>query len=121
MPGPLVRPFGVSVIAALALISGAIDVSLGVLAVLVLFVGQVSAEVGSGLVLGVIGTVTLAFAWGAWSLRRWAWPLGIILWSVSLIQAVIVLPDGEMNSNLVVAPICLVYLLRHRVRGLFRR
>ena len=69
----------------------------------------------------MIGTITLAFAWGAWFLRRWAWPLGVILWAVSLVQAVIVLPDGEVNSNLVVAPICLVYLLLPRVRGLFTR
>ena len=110
-----------SVIAALSLISGAIGVSLGVLAVLVVFFGQASPEVGSGILLGLIGTVTLAFAWGAWFLRPWAWPLGVILWSISFLQALVVLSDGEVNSNLVVAPICLIYLLRPRVRNLFRR
>lgn len=123
---PITRPLGLSI---LALAAAAVGVSL------VLWAGAwfgasdiapgtrlaaVARIVGGGLV--VAAGFELVFAYGAWTLRSWAWPLGVTLGIVSLVLTL--LSAGRASSSahlltLVVEVGMLWYLLSPRVHDLF--
>jgi hypothetical protein len=123
---PVTRPLGLSI---LALAAAAVGVSL------VLWAGAwlgasdivpgtrlaaVARIVGGGLV--VAAGFELVFAYGAWTLRSWAWPLGVTLGIVSLVLTL--LSAGRASSSahlltLVVEVGMLWYLLSPRVHDLF--
>jgi hypothetical protein len=107
------RPFGVSLLAFLALLAfvGGLIGLLGALA------GS-AAGVAVGLVLVVLGG---ASAYGLWNLRSWAWPLTFVLYVLASLDAVRLLLAGTLNSNLVVGPLVLFYLFRPDIKRLFGR
>lgn len=120
------RPFGITVIAILALISGLFGLCWPTLA----FTG--SALLGG--ILGTIGFVAgiflvvgpvlqLIFAYGAFGLRRWAWYLGLIASGITVIGVIINIFSGAtfwsaiMGSLLSI--IIFIYLLTPDVRQAF--
>jgi hypothetical protein len=113
MPGPArrERPFGVSVLAVLAAISFAFGV-LGLLA---------GAAVDSGgWLIGLAFTVMVGFsAYGLWNLRPWARPLSMIGYGLATLEALLLLTGGVINSNLIVGPSVVIYLMRADIRDVF--
>ncbi|HET9682191.1 MAG TPA: hypothetical protein VFP19_09145 [Candidatus Limnocylindrales bacterium] len=108
---PRERPFGVSVLAVLA----AIGTVLGLLVVLASS-GLEPAATLIALALTVFQGVT---AYGLWTLRRWAWPLALVVWVLGTLDAVRLLTEGTFNTNLVVGPIVVLYLLQPQIRRAF--
>lgn len=138
------RPTGLTILAVLAAISGAISLftSLGFLAGAPLiegvvvgtdFSGVVDALKAVAVVVGVfwlvIGVAQLAFAFGAWTLKPWGWFLGMVIEGASIILTVII---GVMVGNLAgtliasavplaIAIIVIWYLNTARVKAAFGR
>jgi hypothetical protein len=76
------------------------------------------------LILLAAGLAELAFAYGAWALRPWAWALGMVLGVVVIILAVLQLGRLELVRHLVtivIAGATLWYLTTPRVRAAFGR
>lgn len=126
------RPTGITILAILSGISGLLGIcgalpvfgiSLlgGVVAPPVAVVGGI---VGILLIIGPI--LQLAFAYGAWFLRPWAWMLGIIGTGISVLSTIIAivgsagaaLPSAITNGLLPI--IIFIYLLTPDVRRAFR-
>ena len=76
------------------------------------------------LVLLAAGLSELVFAYGAWTLRPWAWTLGIVLEIVVIVLAVLQLGRLEPVrhiATIVIAGVVLWYLSTPRVRAAFGR
>lgn len=101
---PRGRPFGVSLLAFLALVSV-------VIAILV-------APVGGWVVLAV-ALVSGALAYGLLELKSWAWTLALLYWAFGFAQALWLLPQDSINTNLIVGPLVVAYLWRSDIRPLF--
>jgi uncharacterized membrane protein len=124
------RPTGVTIIAVLAAIGGVF----GLLAALVLLAGgTVGGATGLGGFLFVAGLLVLAYAvlslviaYGFWTLQPWAWPLGIGVQVLGIVQALLqFMNDPNTLFNMVVsiaiAAVIIWYLYQPHVRAAFRR
>jgi hypothetical protein len=69
------RPTGVTIIAILAIIGGAIN----------LLSGIQSIGSGWGIVLILLGGLSLYVGWGFWNLQGTAWRIGVILYAISVV------------------------------------
>ena len=99
------RPFGVSLLAIMA----GIGMVIGLLALV------------SGFFIAIVATLLSALtAYGLWNLRPWGWPLGLVTWILATIDALVLLSQGTFNTNLVVGPVAVLYLLRSDIRAAFR-
>ncbi len=107
------RPTGVTVLAGLASIS----VVFGLIALIGGF-GSVPGALPIGAILTIVGAVTV---YGLWNLRPWAWPLALVLWVVSTLDALLLLSNGTFNTNLIVGPVVILYLMRADIRAAFGR
>jgi hypothetical protein len=86
------RPTGVTILAALSIISGLIAILGG----LALF------TVGPGIIGGVVlilGILSLIYGWGLWTLKPWAWMLAIIGAALNLVTALISALSRKFNEN----------------------
>lgn len=124
------RPMGVTILAVLAAIGGV----LGILAGLVL-VGLSSSVAAAdmalplsgavailGIVSIVIGIGDLAFAYGAWGLKPWAWMLGIVLEAVGIAVDLLEFRSATATSTIVsvvIAGAIIYYLYQPHVRRAF--
>ena len=130
------RPTGVTILAILAAIGGVLLVLAGLGATIL--GGAVAGSVagasgvavgGSVLILGlvalVLGVLYLAFAYGAWGLKPWAWTLGIASQIISLVLSVLrIVTGGSITSEIIsiaIALILLYYLDTPDVRRAFGR
>ena len=105
------RPFGVSVIATLATLS----------VVLSLLVLLSPAGSGDGAIIGWLLTIVSAVAaYGLWNMRPWAWMLALIIWALGTIDALFQLTRGTINTNLIVGPPIVLYLLQSSIQAVFR-
>ena len=125
------RPTGITVMAVLAAIGGVF----GLLASLALLgVGAaVSATSGLGglaLLAGIIvlaySVLSLVLAYGFWTLKPWAWPLGIGVQVLGIIQAVLQFMNNSSNVislviSLAIAGVILWYLYQPHVKAAFGR
>jgi hypothetical protein len=122
------RPMGVTILAVLAAIGGI----LGILAGLALLaVGSVSDTLIPGFsgLLAVLGLVTivisigdLAFAYGAWGLKPWAWMLGIALEAAGIVVDILEFRSATASTTIVgivIAAIIIYYLYQPHVRRAF--
>jgi hypothetical protein len=76
------------------------------------------------LVLLAAGIAELVLAYGAWSLRPWAWMFGVVLEAVVIVLAVLQLGRLEFVRHvvtIVIAGVALWYLSTPRVRNAFGR
>ena len=124
---PSARPTGITILAVLAAIAGVLGL-LGSLAVIGL--GGALAAVGYGGLYSLIGFGILAvsiaelvFAFGAWTLRPWAWMLGIAIQAVNIVLQLVWITQGaSFTSALIsvaVAVVILYYLDTPGVRTAF--
>jgi hypothetical protein len=120
------RPFGVTLIAILALIGGLFGLCWPTLAfmgsaLLPGVFGTIGALAGIFLIIGPI--LQLVFSYGAFKLRSWAWYLGLIASGITLIGVIINLINGaSLFSALwgsVISIIIFIYLLTPNVRNAF--
>ena len=132
MAGPApARPTAITIIAVLALIGG-IFLILGSLTLIGL--GGFAASVGAaglgglaflwGLVTLAEGVAELAIAYGFWTLKSWAWRLGVILAFVSILVSLLgqVLVGFDLTNlllTIVIAAVWIYYLNRPDVRSVF--
>lgn len=132
MAGEVVpRPRGLTLIAILAVVQGVSGVGLALA-----FLGRgIELLMRSRLILGLLALAVgalvaigpalhLVFAWGALSLRSWAWWLGIVAGTVSLIGLAVVLREGEapvLALLRAIIPVALIgYLVTPGGRAAFR-
>ena len=120
------RPFGITVIAVLALISGLLGLCCPVLvfsgsAFLSGFLGTIGFIAGFFLIVGPV--LELIFAYGAFKLHRWAWYLGLISTAITVTGVIInIFQGGTIWSALggsVLPIIIFIYLLTPDVRRAF--
>ena len=120
------RPFGVTVIAILALLGGLFGLCWPIL-----------AFTGSALFGGIFGTIStlagifllvgpllqLIFAFGAFGLKRWAWYLGLISSGITVLGVIINLFSGAGFFSAIwgstVSIIIFIYLLTPKVKSAF--
>ncbi len=133
------RPTGVTILAVSAAIGGILALC-GSLALTGLggVVGGVLGErvgPGAGLFVGMLGVIfgaialviallELAFAYGAWNLKPWAWLLGIVVEIIAGLFALIRLINGRGSAggevvSILIAAIVVYYLTRPEVKKAF--
>ena len=73
----------------------------------------------------ITGAIELLFAYGAWTLRSWAWVLGVVGSALALLQAVIAILQGYLVAaqivDIAIALAILAYLNTSAVRHAFGR
>lgn len=138
------RPFGVTLLAILALIFG---IAVAIAGILFVRAGVVPGEtvpvvmsanlsgtgaVLLGLLLILVGILSVGFALGAFRGASWSWIFGVVgqlvNLVVSVVQLVIGIAQGNTNSALIsnglsiaLAVIILIYLNRPTAKAYFRR
>jgi hypothetical protein len=136
MQAPQARPTGITILAILAAIGGVFGL-LGGLAIIGLggvaagyLGGTEGAAVGGlavfgGLVVLVTAVLALAFAYGAWTLKPWAWMLGVIAEVLSLIGSALAVAGGSSISSQIIGVLIalgiLYYLNTPNVKAAFGR
>ena len=120
------RPFGITVIAILALLGGLFGLCWPIMIFTgSTFLGPIFGTVGviAGIFLIVGPILQLIFAYGAFKLSSWAWYLGLISTGLTVIGVVINLFDGASFWSAVWGSIwsiiIFVYLLTPGVRQAF--
>jgi hypothetical protein len=131
--GTTTRPVGISVIAILSAIAGAVLVLWGLA---LLSVGTFGALVGpmagspavgilgalgifGGLILLAIGAVELYTAYGAWNLKPWAWTWVLVLAIVGIVLRVGSFRGGLLH--IIVNAVIIYYLYTPEVKAAFGR
>lgn len=126
------RPMGLTVLAVLAAIGGVLSILAGIAVVGI--GGFAAASTGTGAYFGLgavagiiilaLGVLNLAFAYGAWTLKPWAWPLGVGLQVVSLIWAGLAAIGGDVGGQILgiaISAVILYYLFQPNIKALFGR
>jgi hypothetical protein len=126
------RPTGITVLAVLAAIGGVLGILAGI--ALVGLGGFAAASSGTaayfglgalaGVVVLALGVLNLAFAYGAWTLKPWAWTLGVGLQIASLIWAGLAALSGDISGqilSIVISAIILYYLFQPNIKAVFGR
>jgi hypothetical protein len=127
------RPMGITILAVLSAIGGVLGLLGGI--ALVGLGGLAAASTGTaayfglGAIWGVLLLATaiasLVFAYGAWTLKPWAWPLGVALQIISLALALLtILSGGDISGqiiSIVISAIILYYLFQPNIKAVFGR
>jgi hypothetical protein len=125
------RPTGITILAVLAAIGGVFGIFGGLLIMIGgAAVGVAAGDAGFAGLAGLFGALTLiigigylAFAWGAWGLRPWAWTLGVGLAAISIVLNLFQLIGGNWGAivSLAVAAAIAYYLFRPEIQAAFGR
>ena len=123
---PTARPTGITILAILAAIAGIFGilgglVVVGLGGVLAAAYGGFYTLVGFGILAISVGE--LAFAFGAWTLRPWAWTLGIAVSALNILLQVLWITQGASIGSVIISVIIslaiLYYLDTPAVRAAF--
>ncbi|QOJ78558.1 hypothetical protein IG193_07320 [Infirmifilum lucidum] len=126
---PRERPLGVTILAvlgflfsALAILSGIALMAFGLIgdmifrkAPLPLLFPLVAGAVG--LLMLVLGGITLVVSWGLWTGQSWAWWIEVILHALNALFSLAELPRGIIS--LVISALILYYLFKPHVKEYF--
>ena len=127
------RPMGITILAVLSAIGGVLGILGGIALVglggVAAAAGGGAALFGLGAIFGLLGLITgiaaLAFAYGAWTLKPWAWPLGVAIAGINIALSVIgLVGGGDLTSaviSIVIYGIILYYLFQPNIKALFGR
>ncbi len=92
---PRKRPGGVTLVAVLVCIQGIFRVFIAFLFLMGALLGGWALTTSSvivgliaGILVAIVGLVTLYFAWGLWTLKRWAYWATVILMAIDLLGSV---------------------------------
>jgi len=131
-PGPS-RPLGVTILVILQIISGIVDIVIGLLFALVYAVAASFLGMGLpgfallllpiSLIFIAMGFFSFILAYGLWTGRRWAWTLSIVLALIGLGISTIGLFFGNYFNlvPMIFYTLILVYLMTYNVRAFFGR
>lgn len=120
---PRKRPSGITLIAILLCIQGAFRLLAAIFFILGSFLAgwtlsthSVVAGVISGVLIAILGLVELFFAWGLWTLKRWAYWGTLILMALDILGSVFEfeLPltgIGEIFGGVIIPVVVLIYFL----------
>ena len=119
------RPTGITILAVLAGIGGVLGLFGGFI---VLFAGTVVFGALGGLLglayLAYAGLL-VAFAYGAWTLKPWAWPLGVAGAAFGIVLSILFIIGGSSIANqalsIIVNGAILYYLNQPGIKALFGR
>jgi hypothetical protein len=120
------RPTGITILSILAGLEGVVLLFSGFA---VMGLGAVTST-GSATILGLaglaLGALWLALGWGFWTVKPWAWALGVVLAAAGIVLAVLTLigaNGGIINAILSVAfpAVVLYYLNQPGIKALFGR
>jgi uncharacterized membrane protein (DUF2068 family) len=119
-PTARTRPQGVTILAVLAAIGGVLGILAGVA-----LLGLGGSIAIFGLIAVVQSVLLLAFAYGAWMLKPWAWTLGVVAEVIGLILSVLFIVNGSSISSqvigIVISVAILYYLFTPNVKAAFGR
>ena len=109
------RPLGITIISILLGIDGIVEVVLGILSLV-----SGTAPLG-GIVFLILGLLTLALAWGLWTLQSWAFWGIVIIEALNIIYAIYEFAMGRANANasslifsLIIPIVILLYMFLDR-------
>ena len=121
------RPLGISILAVLSAIGGVLGV-LGGLAIFGLGAAAGAAGIGAilALILLVSAFVSLALAYGFWTLKPWAWPVGMGLEILGLVLSGLQVITGSVSISgvlvsVIISAAIIYYLLTPNVKAAFGR
>ncbi len=106
------RPLGVSVLSLLATIGAVAGFLLAVVVGTPMNPEVLLIALAMAAVYGLV-------AYGLWTLRSWAWPLALVLYVLNILDAVRLLTENTFNTNLVIGPRVILYLLKPSIRRSF--
>ena len=125
------RPTGITVMAVLVAIGGVFGL---LAAVALLGVGAAAGATGglgglaalAGIIVLAYSVLSLVLAYGFWTLKPWAWPLGIGVQVLGIIQAVLQFMNNSTSVvslviSLAIAGVILWYLYQPHVKAAFGR
>jgi uncharacterized membrane protein (DUF2068 family) len=134
------RPMGITILAVLAFIGGILGICGGLSGIVAgSFLGGLAASVGAsnaaalGGMAAVYSIVALAFAvadlvfgFGAWTLKPWAWMLGMVLFGLNIVFQLVALVAGWTTFGGMIIPVAIggviiYYLLTPQVKQAFGR
>ncbi len=112
------RPLGITILAVLAFLGGLLNLFTGI--------GIVGLLPIYGLLLLIVGVAALAFGYGAWTGKPWAWTLGIGLYALNVVLQIIFLIIGWATITSIIIPIVIAaviiyYLMTPDVKKFFGR
>lgn len=87
------RPLGITIISILLGIDGIVEAILGIISLV-----SGAAPLG-GIVLLILGLLTLALAWGLWTLQSWAFWGIVIIEALNVIYTIYEFAMGRANAN----------------------
>ena len=78
-----------------------------------------------GLAVLAFAALSIAFAYGAWNMLPWAWPLGVVIAAGNIVLAIVYVLGGASVAseiiNIVLWGVVLYYLNQPGIRSLFGR
>ena len=123
------RPIGVTILAALAIVTGIVSLCGGLASVFSFGIGVIGSLLGisdpGGLLSAIYGLawglITIFFGYGLWNLRPWARMGTILLQGINLFYALIALftPPEVPWFSAILAVVILWYLTRPSIRASF--
>ena len=120
MQGTAQRPMGITILAVLAIIGGALNL-IGSLGLLSLGFGSLLGIIA--ILILVLGVAQLAFGYGAWTLQPWAWMLGVAVeGAIIILNIVWIIAGAPITSviiSMIVAAAILYYLFTPEVKRAF--
>jgi hypothetical protein len=100
-------PIGVAILGFFALVNGIAAVIIGLQLMGVVAFGPVSSGTGVffwGLLAFILGLLYIAVAYGAWTVRIWAWTFGMLIAILGIFNAVmIVFATGDLSKGIAAA------------------
>ena len=130
-PRSQMRPMGVSVIAVLIMILGGLDIGVMILSLTLATISiptlKVTIILRFGGILDVLfyialilsGIASFVLAYGLWNGRVWAWKWTLISSIASLIASATAISFQIGTIGIVIYPIIILYLTRHRAKSYF--
>ncbi len=126
-PPPATRPTGVTILAILEWIGGALAIlgSLGTVAIS----GFAGAFGGFIIIMGIVslvmGVASIVVGWGLWTLKKWAWNIALILGAIAIIislASIVFNPRGIMGQilGLAINGAVIYYLTRPHIKACFQ-
>ncbi len=111
---PATRPTGITILAILAAISGVLGILgglavIGLSGVLAATYGGFYSLIGFGIL--ILSIAELAFAYGAWTLKPWAWTLGIAAEIVNIVLQVLWVTQGASIASIVISVVIALAIL----------
>ena len=110
------RPFGVTIIAILAILGGIGSILLGFIVLIIPILGIIL-----GGILIIIGLAYFAVAYGLWNGGSWAWILTILISALGIVVGLVSIMIGTGGSLLfiIVNVIIIYYLFKPDVKAYF--